>query len=270
MDPTGSPWTFAGGSGVAGNGSAVTSGNPAAPQGTQVTWMQNGSTISQAVNFAAGSYTISFDAAQRGNYSSNSTVQVKIDGQTVGSVTPTGTSYALYTTNSFTVTAGNHTVAFVSVSNNGGSTALLDAVSIATAPAAVQGPISSHALPVVGQGLIGQGGLANAVGSFLSGTSFGSGTLGGALSTFLSGSSSSPSGGGLLQELESSLLTAFTQLETALRNDLLFMESQINQFLQSNGLAQLLAQLQQQGASGPLGKLLEHRSIDQFMSGPAA
>jgi hypothetical protein len=130
VDPTGSPWTFTGSSGIAGNGSPVTSGNPVAPQGTQVAWAQNNGSISQTVNFAAGTYTISFDAAQRGNYPSSSTIQVKIDGQTVGSITPTGTSYALYTTNSFTVTAGNHTVAFVSVSNNGGSTALLDAVSI--------------------------------------------------------------------------------------------------------------------------------------------
>jgi hypothetical protein len=132
QDPTGSPWTFVGNSGVAGNGSAVTSGNPAAPQGTQVAWMQNGGTISQAVNFGAGNYTISFEAAQRGNYPSNSTIQVQIDGQTVGSITPSGTSYSAFTTSSFTVTAGSHTIKFVGV-GAGGSTALLDQVSIAAA-----------------------------------------------------------------------------------------------------------------------------------------
>ena len=70
IDPTGSPWTFSGPSGVAGNNSPVTSGNPNAPQGTQVAFAQNGGTISQAVSFTAGTYTISFDAAQRGNYPS--------------------------------------------------------------------------------------------------------------------------------------------------------------------------------------------------------
>src|SRR5262249_26207386 len=35
-NPTGSPWTFIGGAGVAGNGSGFTSGNPNAPSGTQV------------------------------------------------------------------------------------------------------------------------------------------------------------------------------------------------------------------------------------------
>jgi hypothetical protein len=152
MDPTGSPWTFAGAAGVAGNNSPVTSGNPAAPQGAQVAWMQNGGTVSQAVTFAAGSYTLSFQAAQRGNYPSNSSIQVQIDGQTEGTITPTGTSYASYTTNSFTVTAGSHTIRFVGVAS-GGSTALLDAVSIQTAPAGVD----IHGQPhdaVVGQ-LIG-------------------------------------------------------------------------------------------------------------------
>src|SRR5207249_1487162 len=33
-DPTGTPWTFTGGAGVAGNGSGFTSGNPDAPEGT--------------------------------------------------------------------------------------------------------------------------------------------------------------------------------------------------------------------------------------------
>jgi hypothetical protein len=132
QDPTGSPWTFSGGSGVAGNGSAVTSGNPNAPQGTQVAWMQNGGTISQAVSFAAGTYTISLEAAQRGNYPSNSSIQVQIDGQTIATLTPSGTSYSAFTTTSFTVTAGSHTIKFVGV-GAGGSTALLDAVSIASA-----------------------------------------------------------------------------------------------------------------------------------------
>ena len=48
----------------------------------------------------------------------------------MGTITPTGTSYALYSTGPFTVTAGSHTIQFVGV-GVGGSTALFDAVSIA-------------------------------------------------------------------------------------------------------------------------------------------
>ena len=71
--------------------SAFTSGNPNAPQGSQVAFLQKTGTISQVVNFAAaGSYVISFSAAQRGNYgTSNETVEVLVDGTVVGTFTPT-------------------------------------------------------------------------------------------------------------------------------------------------------------------------------------
>ena len=67
--PTGSAWSFSGSAGLAGNGSDFTSGNPNAPQGSQVAFLQKTGSISQAVNFAtAGSYVISLSAAQRANY----------------------------------------------------------------------------------------------------------------------------------------------------------------------------------------------------------
>ena len=69
INPTGSAWAFSPGSGVAGNGSGFTAGNPPAPQGTQVGYLQaTGATITQSVaGWAAGTYAISFDAAMRGN-----------------------------------------------------------------------------------------------------------------------------------------------------------------------------------------------------------
>ena len=65
-DPNGSLWTFTGQTGVAGNGSGFTSGNPAAPQGTQVAFLQsNTGSISQSLDFEVpGSYVVSFQAAQ--------------------------------------------------------------------------------------------------------------------------------------------------------------------------------------------------------------
>jgi hypothetical protein len=68
-DPSGSPWTFADQAGVAGNGSGFTAGNPDAPEGTQVAFLQGaGASISQSLTFASGTYSLSFLAAQRGNY----------------------------------------------------------------------------------------------------------------------------------------------------------------------------------------------------------
>jgi N-acetylneuraminic acid mutarotase len=128
-DPDGSAWMFTGGSGVAGNGSAFTAGNPDAPEGSQVAFLQGTGSFSQVVNFLAGSYTIGFSAAQRGNYQDSSqTFQVLIDGTVVGTFTPTGTAYAVYTA-TFQVTAGAHTLTFVGLDPDGGdNTAFLDQV----------------------------------------------------------------------------------------------------------------------------------------------
>ena len=133
IDPTGSAWSFSGAAGLAGNGSGFTAGNPNAPQGSQVAFLQGTGTISQVVNFAAaGSYLISVSAAQRGNFgTSNEEVQVLVDGTVVGTITPASTSYATYTTASFNVTAGSHTITFVGVDPTGADyTALLDQASI--------------------------------------------------------------------------------------------------------------------------------------------
>ena len=65
--PTGSPWTFAGNAGISGYYSGFTSGNPLAPEGVQVAFLQNTGSFSQSVaGWAAGSYKLSFSAAQRG------------------------------------------------------------------------------------------------------------------------------------------------------------------------------------------------------------
>ena len=136
-NPSGSPWSLTGTSGVSGNGSAFTAGNPDAPEGSQVAFLQGVfSGFRQLVNFiTAGTYTLRFLAAQRGNVPNSSQgFDVLIDGNEVGIFKPVGTSYRLYTTNSFTVTAGSHQIAFLDldVPLPGGrdNTALIDAVSL--------------------------------------------------------------------------------------------------------------------------------------------
>jgi hypothetical protein len=131
--PTGSAWSFSGDAGLSGNGSGFTSGNPAAPQGGQVAFLQGTGAISQVVDFpAAGSYQLSVGAAQRGNFgTSKEQVQVLVDGKAVGTITPAGTGYTTYTTAAFAVAAGSHTISFVGVAPSGADyTALLDQVSI--------------------------------------------------------------------------------------------------------------------------------------------
>jgi hypothetical protein len=130
--PTGSSWTFSNGSGIATNGSAFTSKNPNAPQGTQVAFLQKTGLIRQKIRFAAGSYQISFDAAQRkGVNKSVQNFQVLIDGQVVGTFTPNGFKYKPYSTSSFTVSAGSHILSFQGLDSNGGdNTVFIDVVTI--------------------------------------------------------------------------------------------------------------------------------------------
>ena len=136
-DPSGSPWTFTNATGVAGNGSGFTSGNPNAPQGTQVGLLQGvGGTISQSIEMAAGSYVVTFDAAQRGagNHGGED-VEVLVDGVNEGLLIPASSSYALYSSMIFSVTAGEHTIEFLGVDPSGlDNTAFIDQVSVQSAP----------------------------------------------------------------------------------------------------------------------------------------
>jgi hypothetical protein len=131
--PTGSPWSFSGNSGISANNSGFTSGNPPAPEGTQVAFLQTTGSFSQSVaGWAAGSYVLTFDAAQRGNYqASQQDFEVLIDGTVISTFTPSNTSYQTYTTVAFTVTAGSHTIKFQGLDSAGGdNTAFVDAVAI--------------------------------------------------------------------------------------------------------------------------------------------
>ena len=134
--PPASPWLFVGQAGVSGNGSDFTSGNPVAPQGSQVAFLQNAGSFSQQVTLSAGTYDLSFSAAQRAMYQSSSqTFQVRVDGVRVATFTPTGTSYATYSTGAFAVEDGIHTITFVGLNPNGGdNTAFIDQVALSAVP----------------------------------------------------------------------------------------------------------------------------------------
>src|SRR4029077_19738145 len=140
---TPSPWTFTAGpllgntmsaAGVAGNGVGhFTSGNPNAPEGTQVAFVQGaGSSFSQSINFSAGTYSLTFQAAQRA-VNGGETFKVLVDGQVVGTFKPGGASYSTFTTNNFALSAGSHTIEFLGAGSAGSKqTALIDNLSLNT------------------------------------------------------------------------------------------------------------------------------------------
>jgi ligand-binding SRPBCC domain-containing protein len=198
-NPTGTGWVFTPGtpfgSGIAGNVSAFTAGNPAAPQGTQVAFLQETSSISQTVSgWQAGNYVLTFSAAQRQNYQhGGQNFDVLVDNVIVGSFTPSSTNYATYTTSPFTVTPGAHTITFQGLDTVGGdNTAFIDNVQVQVAAAAI--PIIADAgfeSPAVGNGYIydptGTGWI------FTPGTPYGSGIAGND-SAFTAGNPSAPQG----------------------------------------------------------------------------
>ena len=63
--PTARPGSSPAAAGVSSNGSAFTSGNPNAPDGSQVAFLQGTGSMSQSVYLDAGTYSLSFLAAQR-------------------------------------------------------------------------------------------------------------------------------------------------------------------------------------------------------------
>jgi hypothetical protein len=140
VNPPGAGWTFNAGSGEAANGSAFTDGQPA-PNGNQVAFLQaQGSQFSQtATNFQfLGFYTVNFFAAQRGNNPpiqppSQQNFTVMIDGNTVGTFTPAGTTYTAFSTTPLLLTPGSHLVTFTGLGQNNPAldvTAFVDLVTI--------------------------------------------------------------------------------------------------------------------------------------------
>jgi hypothetical protein len=134
-----SPWNFEGTAGISGNNTGFTTGNPNAPDGNQVAFVQSGPSwigrVSQSVYLFAGDYTLSFYDAQRGNVTGNAQVlNVQVDSGTVfGSelYSPTSSTYKLQTTTKFHVsTTGWHTVAFTGLNSTGDNTAFIDDVVI--------------------------------------------------------------------------------------------------------------------------------------------
>ena len=133
-DPSGLPWQFSGTAGVASNGSDFVTNWTAqnAPAGTQVGYLQDTGSMSQTVYLDAGTYQVSFLAAQRAIDQTNyQEIEVLVDGAPYGTIEPVNTSYASYQSSTFTVAAGAHTIELLGVNPLGGdNTAFIDQVTI--------------------------------------------------------------------------------------------------------------------------------------------
>jgi hypothetical protein len=126
--PANSGWTFVG-AGISGNRSAFTNANPTAPDGKQVAFLQNSGSITQSSTFEAGTYVISWLAANRGNQSQ--TIQLLIDNKPIVIARPTGPEFEPFHAPSISLTAGPHTIQFKGLNPLGtDNTAFIDRVII--------------------------------------------------------------------------------------------------------------------------------------------
>ena len=132
-----------------GNQNIYTMGNPAAPQGLQVGFIQGDSSISQVVTLGKGKYILSLMAAQSANLSqSKQTLDVYLGTTPVGTITPSNGGYSPFSININVTASGQYTLTFkgATVAN---STALIDSVGVAAVPASLTAapPIAPGAIP---------------------------------------------------------------------------------------------------------------------------
>jgi len=131
-----SGWTLTGDACLETYGSAWDSPQPNGNQSMALQGVANGiGTISQSFSAVEGTYTVSFIGAQRSYYNGPTPVQpvsVQIDGTQVALISPTTASFLTYTTPSFTLTSGTHTLSMSSTytSPSVDATTFVDTVAI--------------------------------------------------------------------------------------------------------------------------------------------
>jgi hypothetical protein len=149
---SGSSWSFVGHSGLASNGSGF--GNPNAPQGTQVAFLQDTGSFSQSISGFTGtaSYIVAFMASQRPNIGNQQGIKVSIDGTALTTISPVGDGFSFYVTPVFSPTAGAHTVLLAGTQATD-QTAFVDAVQIIPVAASSVAPTNgSFESPVLSPG----------------------------------------------------------------------------------------------------------------------
>ncbi len=131
-------WTLTGSAALATYGSHW---HMTQPHGNQAIALQGQptmplATIAQPFSAVAGTYTVSLLAAQRGTYTgyTGSTevqpVSVTIDSAQIGLIQPTSTTFATYTTVSFTLATGGHTLTLAATDGTVDHTTFVDEIAI--------------------------------------------------------------------------------------------------------------------------------------------
>lgn len=144
-------WSFTGGSGVSSNGTAW---GGSTSSGSHFAFLQNTASIAQSfVSPSAFNYRFFFDNALRALYDVGQTIVVQLDGNQIGTFTPT-TSWSSVSASALNVGAGSHILAFLGTNPTHArdTSAFIDNVSMSVSP--VPEP-ETYALMLAGLGLMG-------------------------------------------------------------------------------------------------------------------
>ncbi|MFS0726793.1 chitobiase/beta-hexosaminidase C-terminal domain-containing protein [Paenibacillus sp. 1P07SE] len=168
LGPMTNGWVFDSLTGVQRNGGAM--GANEAPEGVQTALLQTkGDTygeISQSVIFEAGTYEMEFFAAKRTASGGRAqSFDVYFDDTVIGSYTVTDAAFEPFTTDSFTASAGLHTLKFVGkqtegLSTSGNSMAFIDQVNVlvsADEPEEPEEPAGEPVAKLTGSSLVKAG-----------------------------------------------------------------------------------------------------------------
>ncbi|REG34604.1 G8 domain-containing protein [Archangium gephyra] len=129
--PAGGPWSFNGLSGLSRNASGFTASNPAAPEGSQVLFLQGASSASTAVSIPRGGYyRFRLKAALRANNPVQppaKNIRLTLGGTQVGEFRLASTQYVEQSSAAIYLDAGVNTVSLVGVDTSAGDhTGLVD------------------------------------------------------------------------------------------------------------------------------------------------
>ena len=132
--PAGTSWQYTGMAGVAANGAPSLRAIPTPPTLAVPRWRSSSRPAPSARRCTwppAPIISRTWRPGARTGSRNTESLEVLVDGHEVGTATPSGTTYGLYATSTFTVAAGMHTIQFVGVNPMGGdNTAFLDEVQL--------------------------------------------------------------------------------------------------------------------------------------------
>ncbi len=141
------PWVFSGGAGISADSSAW---GGVTPYGNYFSFLQNTSRVQQTF-LSDGNYELdlSFALTERGGYSPNQVIEVRLDNQLLAAINP-GNTWANHSYLNLEIGAGSHTLEFRGTYTQADASAFLDNVQITAT--AIPEPRMLH---LVGLGIIG-------------------------------------------------------------------------------------------------------------------